>query len=87
MHHAADLATSLGATDDLPAETASDPMAQMMAGLGKMMAPAMKVRIDDTSTGNHNVMIVMRFVLFALSSTYSRSAWVMLQEWSFAVSC
>ncbi len=37
-----DLATSLGGGDDnLPDELASDPMAQMMAGLSKMMAPAM----------------------------------------------
>jgi putative hydrolase len=36
-----DLATSLGSTDDLPDEMSADPMAQMMAGLGKMMAPAM----------------------------------------------
>ncbi len=36
-----DMASSLGPTDDLPAEVASDPMAQMMAGLGKMLAPAM----------------------------------------------
>ncbi len=36
-----DMATSLGPSDDLPAEVAADPMAQMMAGLGKMLAPAM----------------------------------------------
>ncbi len=37
-----ELATSLGGGDDnLPDELASDPMAQMMAGLSKMMAPAM----------------------------------------------
>ncbi len=35
-----ELATSLGSSDDVPATT-DDPMAQMMAGLGKMMAPAM----------------------------------------------
>ncbi len=36
-----DMATSLGQTDDLPEDLASDPMAQMMAGLSKMIAPAM----------------------------------------------
>jgi putative hydrolase len=36
-----DLATSLGATGDEPESAATDPMAQMMAGLGKLMAPAM----------------------------------------------
>ncbi len=36
-----DLATSLGQSDDGDAEAAADPMAQMMAGLSKMMAPAM----------------------------------------------
>jgi putative hydrolase len=36
-----DMATSLGQPGDLPDEAATDPMAQMMAGLGKMMAPAM----------------------------------------------
>jgi putative hydrolase len=36
-----EMASSLGPTDDLPAEVATDPMAQMMAGLGKMLAPAM----------------------------------------------
>lgn len=40
-----ELATSLGGGDDptanLPDEMSSDPMAQMMAGLSKMMAPAM----------------------------------------------
>ncbi len=35
-----DLATSLGSVPDEP-DAAADPMAQMMAGLGKMMAPAM----------------------------------------------
>lgn len=35
-----DLATSLGQTDDA-ADASSDPMAQMMAGLSKMMGPAM----------------------------------------------
>jgi putative hydrolase len=47
-----DLATSLGATDDLPAEVASDPMAQMMAGLGKMMAPAMMGMSVGSMVGN-----------------------------------
>jgi putative hydrolase len=47
-----DLATSLGATDDLPAEAASDPMAQMMAGLGKMMAPAMMGMSVGSMVGN-----------------------------------
>lgn len=47
-----DLATSLGATDDLPAEMASDPMAQMMAGLGKMMAPAMMGMSVGSMVGN-----------------------------------
>lgn len=36
-----EMASSLGPADDLPAEVAADPMAQMMAGLGKMLAPAM----------------------------------------------
>ncbi len=36
-----DMASSLGRQDELPDEVAADPMAQMMAGLGKMMAPAM----------------------------------------------
>ena len=47
-----DLAASLGATDDLPAELASDPMAQMMAGLGKMMAPAMMGMSVGSMVGN-----------------------------------
>jgi putative hydrolase len=47
-----DLATSLGATDDLPAEMATDPMAQMMAGLGKMMAPAMMGMSVGSMVGN-----------------------------------
>lgn len=47
-----DLATSLGASDDLPAEAASDPMAQMMAGLGKMMAPAMMGMSVGSMVGN-----------------------------------
>ncbi len=47
-----DLATSLGATDDLPADMASDPMAQMMAGLGKMMAPAMMGMSVGSMVGN-----------------------------------
>ncbi|HSP29675.1 MAG TPA: zinc-dependent metalloprotease, partial [Ilumatobacteraceae bacterium] len=47
-----DLATSLGGTDDLPAELAGDPMAQMMAGLGKMMAPAMMGMSVGSMVGN-----------------------------------
>ncbi len=47
-----DLATSLGGTDDLPAEMADDPMAQMMAGLGKMMAPAMMGMSVGSMVGN-----------------------------------
>jgi len=47
-----DLAASLGQTDDLPAEVASDPMAQMMAGLGKMMAPAMMGMSVGSMVGN-----------------------------------
>ena len=47
-----DLATSLGATDDLPDEMAADPMAQMMAGLGKMMAPAMMGMSVGSMVGN-----------------------------------
>jgi uncharacterized protein (DUF2342 family) len=47
-----DLAVSLGATDDLPADMASDPMAQMMAGLGKMMAPAMMGMSVGSMVGN-----------------------------------
>lgn len=47
-----DLATSLGPSDDLPAEAASDPMAQMMAGLGKMMAPAMLGMSVGSMVGN-----------------------------------
>ena len=47
-----DLATSLGGTDDLPADMAADPMAQMMAGLGKMMAPAMMGMSVGSMVGN-----------------------------------
>jgi putative hydrolase len=47
-----DLATSLGPSDDLPAEVAADPMAQMMAGLGKMMAPAMLGMSVGSMVGN-----------------------------------
>ena len=47
-----DLATSLGGTDDLPAEVADDPMAQMMAGLGRMMAPAMMGMSVGSMVGN-----------------------------------
>ena len=47
-----DLATSLGSTDDLPDEMSADPMAQMMAGLGKMMAPAMMGMSVGSMVGN-----------------------------------
>lgn len=47
-----DLATSLGPSDELPAEVAGDPMAQMMAGLGKMMAPAMLGMSVGSMVGN-----------------------------------
>ncbi len=47
-----ELATSLGSSEDLPAEMASDPMAQMMAGLGKMMAPAMMGMSVGSMVGN-----------------------------------
>lgn len=47
-----DLATSLGQSDDLPAEMTADPMAQMMAGLGKMMAPAMMGMSVGSMVGN-----------------------------------
>jgi putative hydrolase len=47
-----DLAVSLGSTDDLPADMASDPMAQMMAGLSKMMAPAMMGMSVGSMVGN-----------------------------------
>ena len=48
-----ELATSLGAADDdLPAEAADDPMAQMMAGLSKMMAPAMMGMAVGSMVGN-----------------------------------
>ncbi|WP_420452697.1 zinc-dependent metalloprotease [Ilumatobacter sp.] len=45
-----DMATSLGPTDD-PAGS-SDPMAQMMAGLSKMMAPAMLGMAVGSMVGN-----------------------------------
>jgi len=45
-----DLATSLGATDD--DDPGSDPMAQMMAGLSKMMAPAMMGMAVGSMVGN-----------------------------------
>ncbi|WP_040493228.1 zinc-dependent metalloprotease [Ilumatobacter nonamiensis] len=45
-----ELATSLGASDDDEAE--SDPMAQMMAGLSKMMAPAMLGMAVGSMVGN-----------------------------------
>lgn len=47
-----DLATSLGGSDELPEEMAADPMAQMMAGLGKMMAPAMMGMSVGSMVGN-----------------------------------
>ena len=47
-----DLATSLGSTDELPADLAADPMAQMMAGLGRMMAPAMMGMSVGSMVGN-----------------------------------
>jgi putative hydrolase len=47
-----DLATSLGPSDELPSELASDPMAQMMAGLSKMMAPAMLGMSVGSMVGN-----------------------------------
>jgi putative hydrolase len=47
-----DLAVSLGSSDDLPADMASDPMAQMMAGLSKMMAPAMMGMSVGSMVGN-----------------------------------
>ena len=46
------LATSLGSTEELPADLAGDPMAQMMAGLGKMMAPAMMGMSVGSMVGN-----------------------------------
>ncbi|MFK8025356.1 MAG: zinc-dependent metalloprotease [Ilumatobacter sp.] len=45
-----ELATSLGATDD--ADEGSDPMTQMMAGLSKMMAPAMMGMAVGSMVGN-----------------------------------
>ncbi len=47
-----DLATSLGPSDDLPAEVATDPMAQMMASIGKLMAPAMLGMSVGSMVGN-----------------------------------
>lgn len=48
-----DLATSLGTNDDVPTDdTSGDPMAQMMAGLGKMMAPAMLGMSVGSMVGN-----------------------------------
>lgn len=47
-----ELATSLGSTDELPADLAGDPMARMMAGLGKMMAPAMMGMSVGSMVGN-----------------------------------
>lgn len=47
-----ELATSLGPSDDLPAEAAADPMAQMMASIGKLMAPAMLGMSVGSMVGN-----------------------------------
>jgi putative hydrolase len=47
-----ELATSLGPSDDLPVAANDDPMAQMMAGLGKMMAPAMLGMSVGSMVGN-----------------------------------
>lgn len=47
-----ELATSLGPNDSLPGEANDDPMAQMMAGLGKMMAPAMLGMSVGSMVGN-----------------------------------
>ncbi len=47
-----ELATSLGPADNLPADAAVDPMAQMMAGLGKMMQPAMLGMSVGSMVGN-----------------------------------
>lgn len=47
-----DMATSLGRSDAVPDEMASDPMAQMMAGLGKLMAPAMLGMAVGSMVGN-----------------------------------
>ena len=47
-----ELATSLGSTDDLPEEAAGDPMAQMMADLSKMLAPAIMGMAVGSMVGN-----------------------------------
>ncbi|MBV1894803.1 MAG: zinc-dependent metalloprotease [Ilumatobacteraceae bacterium] len=47
-----DMASSLGPTDEPLPDAASDPMAQMMAGLGKMMAPAMLGMSVGSMVGN-----------------------------------
>ncbi len=47
-----DMATSLGRSNDLPDELSSDPMATMMAGLGKLMAPAMLGMAVGSMVGN-----------------------------------
>lgn len=46
-----DLATSLGATDQ-PDDASGDPMAQMMAGISKMIAPAMMGMAVGSMVGN-----------------------------------
>ena len=46
-----DMATSLGSTDDVASDL-SDPMTQMMAGLSKMMAPAMLGMAVGSMVGN-----------------------------------
>jgi len=47
-----DMASSLGPTDEPLPDASSDPMAQMMAGLGKMMAPAMLGMSVGSMVGN-----------------------------------
>jgi putative hydrolase len=47
-----EMATSLGQTDDATELADADPMAQMMAGLGKMMAPAMLGMAVGSMVGN-----------------------------------
>ncbi len=47
-----ELATSLGSADDTTSEASDDPMAAMMAGLGKMMAPAMMGMSVGSMVGN-----------------------------------
>lgn len=47
-----EMATSLGQTGDATEPADADPMAQMMAGLGKMMAPAMLGMAVGSMVGN-----------------------------------